>query len=102
MRSLQLEAGWFHPHANDPHHSDHRSGQRSCSIGLGSKLGSTGGNVTGFGGQELSVIGKGLQTLKEIAPNVSRIGIIYNPDNPTGAHFARWFEFPLEPLVWIR
>ena len=47
-----------------------------------------GGNVTGFAIMELSVIGKMLQTLKEIAPHVSRVTMIYNPDNP-GAHFAR-------------
>jgi putative ABC transport system substrate-binding protein len=73
-------------------------------LGWAQSLARPGGNVTGFGGQELSVIGKGLQTLKEIAPNVSRIGIIYNPDNPTGAHFARWFEsaartLGMKPLI---
>jgi putative ABC transport system substrate-binding protein len=57
-----------------------------------------GGNVTGFAVQELSVIGKMLQTLKEIAPNVSRVAIVYNPDNPTAAFFARSFESAARPL----
>jgi putative ABC transport system substrate-binding protein len=57
-----------------------------------------GGNVTGFAFMELSVIGKMLQTLKEIAPNVSRVAIIYNPDNPIGAFLARSFESAARPL----
>jgi putative tryptophan/tyrosine transport system substrate-binding protein len=39
-----------------------------------------GGNVTGFVVWDLSIGGKWLQLLREIAPDVSRIGIIYNPD----------------------
>jgi putative ABC transport system substrate-binding protein len=51
-----------------------------------------GGNVTGFAVMETSVIGKQLQTLKEIAPHLVRISTIYNPDNPAGASMARVFE----------
>ena len=50
-----------------------------------------GGNVTGFAVMEGSVIGKQLQTLKEIAPQLVRISMIYNPDNPAGAFTARAF-----------
>ena len=39
-----------------------------------------GGNVTGFVVWDLSIGGKWLQLLREIAPGVSRVGIIYNPD----------------------
>jgi putative ABC transport system substrate-binding protein len=39
-----------------------------------------GGNVTGFVVWDLSIGGKWLQLLREIAPDVSRVGIIYNPD----------------------
>ena len=49
-------------------------------------------NVTGFVTMELSVISKMLQTLKEIAPNISHISMIYNPDNPVGELFARSFQ----------
>ena len=49
-------------------------------------------NVTGFAVMETSVIGKQLQTLKEIAPHLVRISTIYNPDNPAGASMARVFE----------
>jgi len=51
-----------------------------------------GGNVTGFSIFELSIIGKILQTLKEIAPNISHIAMIYNPDNPGAALYDRLFE----------
>ena len=51
-----------------------------------------GGNVTGFSIFELSIIGKMLETLKEIAPNISHVAMIYNPDNPAAALFDRAFE----------
>jgi putative tryptophan/tyrosine transport system substrate-binding protein len=57
-----------------------------------------GGNVTGFAAVEVSVIGKMLQTLKEIAPNVAHVSMIYNPDNPAGALFGRSFESAAGPL----
>ena len=55
-------------------------------------------NVTGFVTMELSVISKMLQTLKEIAPNISHISMIYNPDNPVGERFARSFQSAANPL----
>jgi putative ABC transport system substrate-binding protein len=58
-----------------------------------------GGNVTGFAVMEGSVIGKQLQTLKEIAPQLVRISMIYNPDNPAGAFTARAFEDAARPLA---
>ena len=51
-----------------------------------------GGNLTGFSIFELSIIGKMLQTLKEIAPNISHVAMIYNPDNPGAALYDRLFE----------
>src|SRR4029453_5979086 len=41
-----------------------------------------GGNVTGFATLELSVIGRILETLKQIAPGTSRVAMIYNPAPP--------------------
>jgi putative ABC transport system substrate-binding protein len=38
------------------------------------------GNTTGFAGSEPSVAGKRLELLKMIAPHVSRVGVIFNPD----------------------
>jgi putative ABC transport system substrate-binding protein len=63
-----------------------------------------GGNVTGFALFELSIIGKMLETLKEIAPNISHVAMIYNPDNPAAALFDRPFEdaagsLAIEPII---
>lgn len=51
-----------------------------------------GGNVTGFSQTELSVIGKMLQILKEVAPQVTRVSMIFNPDNPGTKLTSREFE----------
>jgi putative ABC transport system substrate-binding protein len=66
--------------------------------GYAESLARPGGNVTGFSTMELSVISKMLQTLKDIAPNIAHVSMIYNPDNPVGAFFARSFESAAEPL----
>jgi putative ABC transport system substrate-binding protein len=66
--------------------------------GWAESLAHPGGNVTGFAALELSIIGKMLQTLKEIAPNVVRVSMIYNPDNPIAAFFASCFESTAGPL----
>jgi putative ABC transport system substrate-binding protein len=47
---------------------------------------------------EGSVIGKQLQTLKEITPYLARVLMMYNPDNPAGAITARAFEDAARPL----
>ena len=39
-----------------------------------------GGNVTGFVVWDLSIGGKWIQLLQEAAPNLERVGIMYNPD----------------------
>jgi len=51
-----------------------------------------GGNVTGFSMIEFSMFGKMLEILKRLAPNISRVGMMYNPDNPVAAAYSRWFE----------
>jgi putative tryptophan/tyrosine transport system substrate-binding protein len=66
--------------------------------GYAQSLAHPGGNVTGFANMELSVIGKMLQTLKEIAPNITHVSIIYNPDNPVGTLFVRSLESAAGPL----
>jgi putative ABC transport system substrate-binding protein len=57
-----------------------------------------GGNVTGFATMEFSVIGKILETLKQIAPATSRVAMIYNPDNPISVNFRHLFESFIVPL----
>jgi ABC-type uncharacterized transport system substrate-binding protein len=39
------------------------------------------GNITGFTNFEISMGGKWIEKLKEIAPSVSRVGIVFNPAN---------------------
>jgi putative tryptophan/tyrosine transport system substrate-binding protein len=39
-----------------------------------------GGNITGFAQFEPSIAGKWLEVLKEIAPTVTRVAILFNPD----------------------
>ncbi len=51
-----------------------------------------GGNVTGFSLIEFSMFGKMLEILKKLAPSISRVGMMYNPDNPVGAAYFRSFE----------
>jgi putative ABC transport system substrate-binding protein len=57
-----------------------------------------GGNVTGFTTMEFSVIGKIVETLKQIAPATSRIAMIYNPDNRNAVYFQHLFESSAGPL----
>ncbi|MGB9016153.1 MAG: ABC transporter substrate-binding protein [Pseudolabrys sp.] len=58
-----------------------------------------GGNVTGFATLELSVIGRILETLKQIAPGTSRVAMIYNPDNPAAINYRGPFESSALPLA---
>ena len=60
--------------------------------GMVASLAHPGENITGFSVFELSIIGKLSALLKEIAPNVSRVALVYNPDNPSTAFFQREFE----------
>ncbi len=47
--------------------------------GLVANLARPGGNVTGFTNFEFAIGGKWLQTLKEIAPAVTRVAVVFNP-----------------------
>jgi putative tryptophan/tyrosine transport system substrate-binding protein len=48
--------------------------------GFISSLARPGGNVTGFTFFEYAMFGKSLELLKEVAPAVTRVGFIFNPD----------------------
>jgi len=74
------------------------SGSELVAAGYAQSLARPAGNVTGFAATEFSIIGKMLQTLKEIAPAVARVSTIYNPDNPGGTLAARAFESAARPL----
>jgi putative ABC transport system substrate-binding protein len=50
------------------------------------------GNITGFTNFEFSIGGKWLSLLKECAPSVVRIAVVFEPANPTWAAFLRTIE----------
>ncbi len=60
--------------------------------GLVSSLAYPGGNITGFTNYELSMGGKWLEILKDIAPRIIRVAAIFNPDNPALAGLSRSIE----------
>jgi putative tryptophan/tyrosine transport system substrate-binding protein len=61
-------------------------------VGWAQSLARPGGNVTGFTGFELSTLSKSLEILKQIAPAIDRVALIYNPDNPNSVHYRRISE----------
>jgi ABC-type uncharacterized transport system substrate-binding protein len=48
--------------------------------GLVQSLARPGGNITGFSAYDAPMFGKWAQLLKEVAPGVTRVAIIFNPD----------------------
>lgn len=50
------------------------------------------GNITGFANLEASMVEKWLELLKEVAPRVTRVGVIFNPKT------APYVEYYLQPL----
>jgi putative ABC transport system substrate-binding protein len=50
-------------------------------IGLVAGLARPGGNVTGTSGMSAEVVGRSLQFLHEVAPNLSRVAVLWNPAN---------------------
>jgi len=72
--------------------------------GYAKSLARPGGNVTGFALLELSMLGKSIEILKQIAPGVARVALIYNPDNPNSAIYRQEAEeasgpFGIKPIA---
>jgi len=61
-------------------------------LGIVPNLARPGGNVTGFTHFELTIVGKWLQALKDIAPGVARGSVIFDPDNPASIVCLRAIE----------
>jgi putative tryptophan/tyrosine transport system substrate-binding protein len=57
------------------------------------QLARPGGNVTGFTNFEFGIGGKWLQTLKEVAPALTQVAVVFNPQT---APFADAFMQPIE------
>ncbi len=62
-------------------------------LGLVQSLARPGGNITGFGALDPPIMGKWLQLLKEAAPAVTRVAVIFNPDTQP---YAAWFNRAIE------
>jgi putative ABC transport system substrate-binding protein len=65
--------------------------------GFVSSIARPGGNITGFTDFEPSMMGKWLQTLKEIAPRIERVAVIFNPKTAPGA--GTFFLGPFESMA---
>jgi putative ABC transport system substrate-binding protein len=64
-------------------------------VGLGfvQSLARPGGKITGFGTFDAPIMGKWVQFLKELAPRVTRIAVIFNPDTaPYAPSLSRAIE----------
>jgi putative ABC transport system substrate-binding protein len=57
--------------------------------GLVANLAHPGGNITGFQNFETGIGGKWLELLKEAAPGVHRVGVLYNQNIPANVEFLR-------------
>jgi putative tryptophan/tyrosine transport system substrate-binding protein len=62
------------------------------SAGFVTNLARPEGNITGFTNFEFSVGGKWLQLLKQCAPAISRIAVVFDPANPTWTAYLRTIE----------
>jgi putative tryptophan/tyrosine transport system substrate-binding protein len=61
--------------------------------GFVQSLARPGGNITGFSAYDAPIMGKWLQFLKEVAPSVTRVAVIFNPDT---APYAPLFNRAIE------
>src|SRR5215470_18681089 len=61
-------------------------------LGMVESLSRPGGNITGFALYEYAIALKWLELLKEIAPNVTRAGILYDPEQPTSPAYLKTIE----------
>jgi putative tryptophan/tyrosine transport system substrate-binding protein len=61
-------------------------------LGLVQSLARPGGNLTGFSSYDGAMIGKWLQLLKEIAPNVTRVAVVFSPETTAPALLTSTIE----------
>src|SRR5512145_1673615 len=60
--------------------------------GVVQNLARPGGNMTGISSPEYSVVAKLLEILKQAAPDMQRAALVFNPENPSGEFYRRYFE----------
>jgi ABC-type uncharacterized transport system substrate-binding protein len=61
-------------------------------LGMVESLSRPGGNITGFALFEYAIALKWLELLKQIAPHVTRVGILYDPEQPTSLGYIKTIE----------
>ena len=61
-------------------------------LGMVESLSRPGGNVTGFALFEYAIALKWLELLKQIAPHVTRVGMLYDPEQPTSPGYIKTIE----------
>jgi putative tryptophan/tyrosine transport system substrate-binding protein len=67
--------------------------------GFVASLARPGGNITGFTPYEFSLGGKWLEILKEIAPQLARVALVFNPDTVPYAGFVQTAEAAASSLA---
>jgi putative ABC transport system substrate-binding protein len=70
-------------------------------LGIVPNMARPGGNLTGFTHFEAGIGGKWLELLKEIAPGISRVVVLLDPDNPASPIYLRGIE-QLAPSFGLR
>jgi ABC-type uncharacterized transport system substrate-binding protein len=60
--------------------------------GLVASLAHPGGNATGLVNQSQDIAGKQMEILKEAVPNLSRMGVLWRPSNPSYRNLIRRFD----------
>jgi ABC-type uncharacterized transport system substrate-binding protein len=67
-------------------------------LGLVDSLARPGGNVTGFTGIAAALAGKRLELLKETVPKLSRVAVLWDPQNPGSAQQWKESQLPAREL----
>ncbi|HSE77016.1 MAG TPA: ABC transporter substrate-binding protein [Alphaproteobacteria bacterium] len=67
--------------------------------GVVQNLARPGGNMTGISSPEYSVVAKLLEILKQAAPDMQRAALVFNPENPSGEFYRRYFEAAAQALA---
>jgi putative ABC transport system substrate-binding protein len=66
--------------------------------GIVASLARPGGNITGLSQMATDLTGKRLELLKEIAPNISSMAVLLNPDNPISRLSGNEIDLPARKM----
>jgi putative tryptophan/tyrosine transport system substrate-binding protein len=74
------------------------TGSDPVALGLVDSLARPGENITGFTTIEAVVVGKRLELLKETIPTLSRVAVLWNPEDPISAQSWKESQLPAREL----